>query len=70
MNNTWAMWSQIITKITDWHTLLAGAVVIARRVARIWKRGGGYFERVRSVQTTLTQIFIDLESVADGLYEN
>ena len=41
-----------------------------RRVARIWKRGGGrYFERVRSVQTTLTRIFIDLESVSDGLSE-
>ena len=34
------------------------------------KGGGGYFERVRSVQTTLTRIFIDLESVADGLSEN
>ena len=43
---------------------------IARRVARIWKRGGGgYFETVRSVQTTLTRIFIDLESVSDGLSE-
>ena len=39
-----------------------------RRVARIWIRGGGgYFERVRSVQTTLTRIFIDLESVSVGL---
>ena len=27
------------------------------------EKGGGYFERVRSVQTTLTRIFIDLESV-------
>ena len=42
----------------------------ARRVARIWKRGGGYFERVRIVQTTLTRIFIELESVSDGLSEN
>ena len=40
-----------------------------RRVARIWKRGG-YFERVRSVQTTLTRIFIVLESVSHGLSEN
>ena len=32
--------------------------------------GGGYFERVRSVQTTLTQIFIVLESVSHGLSEN
>ena len=30
---------------------------------------GGYFETVRSVQTTLTRIFIDLESVSDGLSE-
>ena len=41
----------------------------SKRVARIWKRGGGYFERVRSVQTTLTRIFIDLESVSDNLSE-
>ena len=41
---------------------------MSRRVARIWKRGG-YFERVRSVQTTLTRIFIGLESVSDGLSE-
>ena len=34
------------------------------------KGGGGYFERVRSVQTTLTRIFIDLESVSDGLSDN
>ena len=34
------------------------------------KGGGGYFERVRSVQTTLTGIFIDLEAVSDGLSEN
>ena len=33
------------------------------------KGGGGYFERVRSVQTTLTRIFIDLESVSDDLSE-
>ena len=33
------------------------------------KKGGGYFERVRSVHTTLTRIFIDLESVSDGLSE-
>ena len=31
---------------------------------------GGYFERVRKVQTTLTRIFIDLESVSHGLSEN
>ena len=43
-----------------------------RRVAKIWKRGGGggFFERVRKVQTTLTGIFIDLESVSHGLSEN
>ena len=34
------------------------------------KGGGGYFERVRKVQTTLTQIFIVLESVSHGLSEN
>ena len=33
------------------------------------EKGGGYFERVRFVQTTLTRIFIDLESVSDGLSE-
>ena len=43
--------------------------VTHRRVARIWKRGG-YFERVRKVQTTLTRIFIVLESVSHGLSEN
>ena len=31
------------------------------------EKGRGYFERVRSVQTTLTQIFIDPKSVSDGL---
>ena len=46
---------------------------MSRRVARIWKRGGGgggYFERVRKVQTTLTRTFIVLESVSHGLSEN
>ena len=42
---------------------------IIRRVARIWKRGG-YFERVRKVQTNLTQIFIVVESKSHGLSEN
>ena len=42
-----------------------------RRVARIWKRGGGgFFERVRKVQTILTRIFIALESESHGLSEN
>ena len=40
-----------------------------RRVARIWIRGG-YFERVRSVQTTLTRIFIALEWISHSLSEN
>ena len=31
---------------------------------------GGFFERVRKAQTTLTQIFIVLESVSHGLPEN
>ena len=53
-----------INKYQYWESL-----IIYRRVARIWKRGG-YFERVRSVQTTLTRIFIVLESVTDGLSEN
>ena len=34
------------------------------------ERDGGYFERVRKVQTTLTRIFIVLESVSHGLSEN
>ena len=34
------------------------------------EKGGGYFERVRSVQTALTRIFIALESVSHGLHEN
>ena len=34
------------------------------------EKGENYFERVRSVQTTLTRIFIDLEPVSDGLSEN
>ena len=38
--------------------------ITSRRVARIWKRGGGFFERVRKVQTTLTRIFTFLESVS------
>ena len=42
---------------------------IPRRVARIWKRGG-FFERVRKVQTTLTRILIVLESVSHGFSEN
>ena len=46
------------------------ACVLTRRVARIWKRGGGFFERVRKEQTTLTRIFIVLESVSHGLSEN
>ena len=33
------------------------------------EKRGGYFERVRSVQTILTQIFIALESVSHGLHE-
>ena len=48
-------------------------IVSHRRVARIWKRGGGgggFFERVRKVQTTLTRIFIVLESESHGLSEN
>ena len=34
------------------------------------KWGGGFFKRVRKVQTTLTRIFIVLESVSHGLSKN
>ena len=34
------------------------------------KKGGGFFERVRKLQTTLTRIFIVLESESHGLSEN
>ena len=34
------------------------------------EKGGGYFEKVRKVQTTLTRIFIVLESVSHGFSEN
>ena len=34
------------------------------------EKGGGYFERVRTVQTTLNRIFIGLESVSHGLSKN
>ena len=45
-------------------------VEVTRRVARIWKRGGGgFFERVKKVQRTSTRIFIILESVSHGLSE-
>ena len=33
------------------------------------EKGGGYFDRVRKVQTTLTRIFIVLELVSHGLSE-
>ena len=44
--------------------------VASMRVARIWERGGGgggFFKRVRKVQTTLTRIFIVFESIPHGL---
>ena len=34
------------------------------------KGEGGYFKRVRRVQTTLTRIFIPFEAVSHGLHEN
>ena len=52
-----------------WKTYNWNYIHINRRVARIWKRGG-CFERVRKVQTTLTRIFIVLESASHGLSEN
>ena len=61
-------------------TVLEGFLRVLSFDVSIWRRsgqvrsqdlekGGGYFERVRSVQTTLTRIFIDLESVSDNLSE-
>ena len=42
-----------------------------RRVASIWKKGGGgFFDRVRKLQTTLTRIFIVLEPESHGLSKN
>ena len=43
---------------------------IQARSQDLEKGGGGYFERLRIVQTTLTRIFIVLESVSHGLSEN
>ena len=43
---------------------------IQARSQDLEKGGGGYFERVRKVQTTLTRIFIVLKSVSHGLYKN
>ena len=40
------------------------------RSQNLEKGGGDYFEKVRKVQTTLTRIFIVLESVSHGLSEN
>ena len=45
--------------------------ILTRHVARIWKKGrGGFFERVRQLQETLSRIFIALESDSQGLSEN
>ena len=57
------------------HTSLSSLTSIVslacRRVARIWKRGGGgFFQRLRKVQTTLTRIFIVLESVNPKMRRN
>ena len=54
--------------ISLWMFLLKNGHHSCRRVARIWKRGGGYFERVRTVQTTLTRIFIGLQSNLDEIH--
>ena len=40
------------------------------RSQELEKGGGGYFERVRKVQTTLTRIFIVIESESHGLSQN
>ena len=42
---------------------------LCRRVARIWKKGGGFFQRVRQLWETLTRIFIGLGSDSQGLSE-
>ena len=61
LTNFWIMLMEEFPEIT----------LEARRVARIWKRGGGgFFERVRKMRTTWTRIFIVLESVTHGLSEN
>ena len=67
---TWCFINSILSKLKHGHKQpFGGAAPLARRVARIWKRGG-YFDRVRSVQTTLTRIFIELESVSGGFHWN
>ena len=61
------MWANAITVL-----IFLSFIAVFRRVARIWKKGGGggFFERVRKVKTTLTRIFIVLESESHGLSEN
>ena len=49
---------------------VARANALSQARSQDLEKGGGHFERVRSVQTTLTRIFIDLESVSDSLSEN
>ena len=44
-------------------------MLLQARSQDLEKGGGGYFERLRIVQTTLTRIFIVLESVLHGLFE-
>ena len=57
-------------KLKELTSNVKSARLLLRRVARIWKRGGGQFKKVRKVQTTLTRILIVLESVSHGLSEN
>ena len=62
MNEQWLCGKWLKVKL-QFSYLQAG-----RRVARIWKGGkGGFFERVRQLQATLTRIFIVLESDSNGL---
>ena len=64
---------QFVHKYQSWILLWQYCLSLpdmGRRVARIWKGGEGFFERVKKVQTTLTWIFIVLESVSHGLSEN
>ena len=64
---------QTINRLLQWtvFALFAGFLQYAIQArSQDLEKGGGYFERVRSVQTTLTRIFIVLESVSHSLSEN
>ena len=46
---------------------MSASITIIQARSQDLEKGGGYFEIVRKVQTTLTRIFIVLESVSHGL---